>query len=99
MKRRLFGIIVEEPNYADTGGYVTDEKIRQWIQYRVETIIESGRHWSSIQSGNATVYVMAREGEYTHPHPYHVIIFRGREAYCANLTQEEADEILEGGSK
>ena len=96
MKRELFGITVEEPNFADTGGYVTDAEIRGWIGLCMETIVETGRHWSSLQSGNATVHVIAREGEWTVPHPYYVIIFRGREAYVADLTQEEADDILAG---
>lgn len=97
MKRELFGITVEEPNFADTENHVTDKEVRQWIGYCLETIAISGRHWSSLQSGNATIHVMAREGEFDRVYPYYVIIFRGREAYCADLTQEQADEILAGG--
>ena len=96
MKRKLFGITVEGPNFADTGSPVTNEEVRQWIGFCMETIVRTGRHWASLQSGNATIHVIAREGEWAVPHPYHVIIFRGREAYVADLTQEEADDILAG---
>lgn len=96
MKRKLFGITVEEPNFVDKGVYITDREVRRRIGLCIERIIETERHWSSLQSGNATVHVIAREGEWTVPHPYYVIIFRGREAYVADLTQEEADDILAG---
>ena len=97
MKRELFGITVEEPNCADAEVHLTNKEVRQWIGYCIETILKTGCHWSSLRPGNVTVYVCAREDEYAKPHPYHVIIFRGREAYCANLTQEQADEVLAGG--
>ena len=94
MKRLMFGITVEPPNVADTGAYVGDKMVRRWIGHCLDTISGTGRPWSSVQSGNAVVYVLKRSAEHAKPHPYHVIVFRGREAYCANLTQEQADEAI-----
>ena len=93
MKYQRYGLTVERPNAADEGSPITDDEIRNWVRYLLEEFLfHPDISWTATQSGNSAVYVLLRNVE--HVPRYHILIFQGREAFCADLTEEQAAEFL-----
>ena len=93
MKYQRYGLTVERPNCADQGNPVSDDEITRWIKQLLLEINDPPHCcWIGTQSGNAAVHVLKRKVDYA-PR-FHILVFQGRESFCADLTEEEAAEYL-----